>query len=195
MLAGGITADEQVVPRGEQREGLAGRTSREPAHQDNVPQEQQRSRSRSPAGKIPVFKRVARAGQHALFTDAMRRVEGGSAELAQNQPIVIKQEQESPDVVMLDSSMQDIKQEAAHRPLEGLHAPRLPTGVDGSNVDSGAKPARSPDEYDETSVVITNVHFEATPEQVGMFFHQRCGNVVRVTILKNSHGMPKGMAR
>jgi RNA recognition motif-containing protein len=49
-------------------------------------------------------------------------------------------------------------------------------------------------EVDPSSVVVTNVHFNATPEDLGLFFHQRCGNVMRATILKNAHGMPKGYA-
>jgi hypothetical protein len=49
-------------------------------------------------------------------------------------------------------------------------------------------------EQEESSVVVTNVHFQATPEQLGLFFDGQCGGVVRVTILKNAHGMPKGYA-
>ena len=49
-------------------------------------------------------------------------------------------------------------------------------------------------EIDATSVVVMNVHFTATPESLGLFFHQRCGGVMRATILKNAHGMPKGYA-
>jgi hypothetical protein len=50
------------------------------------------------------------------------------------------------------------------------------------------------DDVDPVSVVVTNIHFQATPKDVGIFFDQRCGNVVRVTILRNAHGMPKGYA-
>lgn len=49
-------------------------------------------------------------------------------------------------------------------------------------------------EIDATSVVVMNVHFTSTPETLGLFFHQRCGGVMRATILKNAHGMPKGYA-
>jgi hypothetical protein len=49
-------------------------------------------------------------------------------------------------------------------------------------------------EVDVASVVVMNVHFNATPEDLGVFFHQRCGSVMRATILKNAHGMAKGYA-
>lgn len=51
-----------------------------------------------------------------------------------------------------------------------------------------------PAPVDPESVVITNINFAASPEDVGMHFLQSCGDVVRVTILKNGHGMPKGYA-
>lgn len=196
MLAGRKLVDDQVDHRSEQPEGMAARASREPAHRDKVPQEQEKSRSRSPAARVPITKRVTRAGQHLLFSDAMRKVEGSSSEMAQNQ-LTIKQEPGSPDVVVLDAPGQEIKPEAAaqqephgRQPL----AERLHASANGGAREAEMQTARSPEEYDQASVVITNVHFEATPEQVGLFFHERCGNVIRVTILKNSHGMPKGVA-
>lgn len=51
-----------------------------------------------------------------------------------------------------------------------------------------------PLDLDPESVVITNINFQASPEDVGMHFLHNCGDVVRVTILKNAHGMPKGYA-
>eukprot|EP00892_Ulva_mutabilis_P002987 jgi/Ulvmu1/1268/UM109_0066.1 len=196
MLAGSKAADDQGDYRSEQREGMAARASREPAHRDKGPQEQGKSRSRSPAAKLPISMRVARSGQHALFSEAIRRVEGTSAELAQNNPVVIKQEQDSPDVIMVGSA-EEIKQEAAVQLPPNGQTPTVQLHEEnnaGSADDEMQQEPRSPEEFDDISVVITNVHFDATPEQLGIFFHERCGSVIRVTILKNSHGMPKGYA-
>lgn len=213
MLAGQQLGDDKVDERGGHTGGhtggTAGRASREPAQRDAASHERQKERSRSPVGRIPITKRVARAGQHALFTDAIRRVEGSAPELLQKSQVAIKREPESPDVIVMDASNQGIKQEAAtldrairtnpngaHTHALGSNAPTAKLQHDaavGTALDE-VQPAHAPEDYDSTSVVITNVHFEATPEQVGLYFHNRCGGVMRVTILKNAHGMPKGAA-
>lgn len=201
MRAGQQAIDDKWDERAELPEGTAGRASREPAHRDTAAHERQKDRSRSPVARQPIPKRDARVGQHVLFTDAIRRVEGSAPEPVQKQPVSIKQEPDSSDVVMLDSSGQEIKQEAA---AQERTTRSNPTGTDArrSTVQPGAAAdgtvdqlqlSPTPEDYDGTSVVITNVHFEATPEQVGIFFHKRCGGVMRVTILKNAHGMPKGV--
>lgn len=51
-----------------------------------------------------------------------------------------------------------------------------------------------PHGVDPNSVVVQNVHFQAAPEQLRDFFQGPCGLPLRITILQNAHGFPKGYA-
>lgn len=148
-----------------------------------------------------------RGGQRAVFEDAVRRT-GGIAgdEAAGTQLVNVKQEPatESPDLIVL-SPAKDVKGELAARDGEGgaTRGNYAPNNAFYNAFYRNEAAARWPGmmqaqawsgEHEECSVVITNVNFQATPEQLGLFFDSQCGSVVRVTILKNAHGFPKGYA-
>lgn len=208
MLAGQQPVDERSHDRGEQRDKTAGRSSLEPAHRDTASHDRNKERSRSPLARQPAARRTAWSGHQALFNDAIRRVDVNAPDGVEQQVRAIKQEPGTPDVVMMEPAAKDIKQEAAAQEqatrasLMEINQEQVPSiRIQPSNISTDAKvadtggtslPGHVPELYDNTSVVITNVHFEATAEQVGVFFHERCGSVMRVTILKNAHGMPKG---
>ena len=154
-----------------------------------------RQRSRSPASapvthnRLATARRVptAAAGATAgVFQDAIRRA-------APATDLQIKQELfAAGPPVATGGHAGALDREAKIEAFGGPAASAAANGVvhNGAYVATGV-PAPP---VDPESVVIMNVHYDATPEQLGVFFHERCGGVVRVTILKNAHGMPKGYA-
>jgi RNA recognition motif. (a.k.a. RRM, RBD, or RNP domain) len=154
-----------------------------------------RARSRSPV--LGGSARGARSvtPSRALLDDALRRAGDATGAGAALAPLVAANIKLEPvtDVQIVGIS----KHEAAHGTQHAAAGAggsangqdwfqqQLPWSLMGGNGDQ---------EQDPCSVVVQNVHFEATPEAVGLFFEDRVGSVVRVTILKNAHGMSKGYA-
>jgi hypothetical protein len=150
-----------------------------------------RQRSRSPASQVPARRNVAHAGASAaVFQQAIRQVVP--------EAVKIKQELFPSSAVplgptsALDRKIKHEKFTATAAGIPSRLAGAATMAPFSGHADSSLNGSSVAMELD--SVVVMNIHFDATPEQLGMHFHERCGSVVRVTILKNAHGMPKGYA-
>ena len=159
-----------------------------------------RQRSRSPGQRSHARRMPATAGPSAaVFQNALRQ----AAPESNPSQLQVKQELFNAPQPQPLSATNGV-QAAQIQPLGSNGAVVAPVATGAAAAANGTvtlqptigglyAPVATP-ELDPNSVVVMNVHFDATPEQLGMFFHERCGDVLRVTILKNAHGMPKGYA-